>query len=124
MKKVGGMIENYLRQHPDKINWNNKGEFIYRGEAIKGSNISNLIRNVLTRTGRNDKSGVFPTTTFTKALAELNVPEDWVKNKKQLGLFHSYKTKDSDSQYYSTPHNRKRTSATKSNWLSSTSSFR
>ena len=80
MRKSAGLLEDYVKRYPDKVNWNSKGELIYRGETIKDTNISNLFRNILTRTGKNDKSGLFPTSTFTKALVELNVPEDWIRN--------------------------------------------
>ena len=42
MKKTGELLEDYLKQYPDKVNWNHKGELIFRGETIKGTNISNL----------------------------------------------------------------------------------
>ena len=34
MKNVAGMMQDYFKQHQDKIDWNSKGELIYCGEAI------------------------------------------------------------------------------------------
>ncbi|XP_057299226.1 uncharacterized protein LOC130629866 [Hydractinia symbiolongicarpus] len=98
MKKTAGLLEQYLRQYSDRVAWNERGELIYRGDIIRGSNVSDLFRNILTKTGKHDKSGTLPTSTFTKILAELNVPEEWIRNEKQLNLYHAYRQRDSHKE--------------------------
>ena len=55
MKKTGILLENRLQQHPDKVSWNSRGELNYRGETLAGSNITDLFKNIFTKTGKNDK---------------------------------------------------------------------
>ena len=79
-----------LRKHPETIKWNpTTHEVSVQGRTLRGSNIIDLIGHVL----RSRKSAQAPVhgNAFLKVLADLNVPEELVKNKYQISRFRSYK---------------------------------
>ena len=86
-----------LKKHSDKIKWNPiTNEVTVHGKVMKGSNILDLVGDVL----RTRKSAVTPmhSNAFLKILADLNIPEGFVKNKYRISKFRSYKQNhDGDS---------------------------
>ena len=69
--------------HPDKSMWNEKGAIFYQGNTFYGPNMRNLISDVVTNRTK-PLSQTFHESTFVKALADLDVPRDLVKNMKHL----------------------------------------
>lgn len=69
----------YVKLHPKIISWNEKGELIYCGEQVQGSNVSDLALDLMNNQ-TNSSSPVFHSTIFTKALEDMNVLNKWVKN--------------------------------------------
>jgi hypothetical protein len=78
-----------LKKHPQAIKWSPNGEVSVQGTQLRGSNIVDLIGHVL----RSRKTTQVPVhgDAFLKVLADLNFPEELVKNKYQLSKFRSYK---------------------------------
>jgi hypothetical protein len=79
-----------LKQHPNLISWEpTTREVSIKGKRLRGSNIIDLLGHVL----RSRKSTHTPThgNAFLKVLADLNFPEQLVKNKYQIAKFRSYK---------------------------------
>ena len=84
-----------LEKHPNIIQWNPvNSEVSVEGKTLKGSNIGDLIGHVM-RSRKTVKAPVHGDT-FLKILANLNVPEEFVKNKYQIPKFRSYKHNDPD----------------------------
>lgn len=74
-----------LKYHSDIIRWDPKTyEVTVRGRSLKGSNIIDLFNMVLR--SRNVEDPVYGDT-FLKVLADLNFPEEVVKNRKQINRF-------------------------------------
>jgi hypothetical protein len=85
-----------LRKHPKLIKWSPLNhEVEVRGRKLKGSNIVDLVNNVI-RTRKNIPDPVYGDT-FLKVLADLNLPEELVKNKKHINKFRSLKQKFDES---------------------------
>ena len=77
-----------LENFPDIINWDTNKEVTIQGQKLKGSNIIDLIGDVL----RNRKTlPPIHSSTFLKTMADLNIPEEFIKNKNRISKFQSYK---------------------------------
>jgi hypothetical protein len=72
------------------ISWNNKGEFIYKGDTIFKSNIIDLLKHVLS----NSKTIPKGINQFYEGLVELNIPNYLIKNDYGRDLM------GSDSKHY------------------------
>ena len=96
--------------------WNEKGEMIYQGNTFYGSNMRNLISDVLTNRIK-PSSQTFHQSAFVKALADLGVPKDLVKNMKHLKMIEVYKNEKPQTI---TPTRAEK----KKKWLPSTSRHR
>ena len=84
-----------LEKYPDMIQWNpTTHEVKVKGQTLKGSNVVDLISDVM----RTRKTAKIPLhgRTFIKLLADLNLPESFVKNKYRISQFRSYKQGDAD----------------------------
>lgn len=86
----GELLLNHLKNHPDVIKWNDRGEIIFKGDVIPGSNLTDLISNVTTM--RKSSIPLLPQTVFLKALSETNTPESWIRNRTSKKLLQSYKS--------------------------------
>ena len=92
IRKRAEQLLNYLKLQPH-ISWNGNGEFIYDGKALHGSNISDLLLDLLSNRQKLI-SPIFFSNMFSKSLAQANVPLEWVKNQKLLNVVKAYKMSD------------------------------
>ena len=83
-RKAQALLERIKRQ-PD-MGWTERGELVFEGEVIKGSNIVDLVNDVL----RNRKSFDHPHgwRQFARALRQSNVPRDLVGNRRLWDWMH------------------------------------
>jgi hypothetical protein len=84
------LVLDYLKLKSNTISWNDMGEIIFHGEVIPGSNITDMIIDTVTNRKRSEISPMFKSV-FLKALAEVNMPSKWIKNKEYNQLLQSYK---------------------------------
>ena len=79
-----------LEKYPHMIQWNpTTHEVSVKGQTLKGSNVVDLISDVM-RTRKTAKVPIHGSS-FLKTLADLNLPESFVKNKYRISQFRSYK---------------------------------
>ena len=147
-RNYGKKILDYAKLFPTQLEWTNNGEVVYRGVTLKGSSIKTLLRNVLSKrpaAATASPHDTFYTSTFVKALADINVPSEWIRNEKQLELYRAYSltrrnNEKNDDEHKNNSFNAigkiktstpkvKRTTRTqqskvKGKWLSSTTSFK
>ena len=66
-----------LKDHSDVISWNDNGQLVLEGSMVLNSNIVDLVNDVMRK-----RKGFNPehSNRFAKALAKINVPEDYVRN--------------------------------------------
>ena len=76
-----------LKDHSDVISWNDDGQLVLDGSTIPNSNIVDLVNDVMRK-----RKGFNPehSSTFAKALAKINVPEDYVGNPNQIDSIRWY----------------------------------
>jgi hypothetical protein len=69
------------------LDWNDRGELKYNGETLPNTNITNLLGDSLKYRKNNKPKGY---EIFTKALSEMNLPEELIRNPEILQLFKTY----------------------------------
>ena len=74
MKAKAQLLLKKLKSSPD-ISWNEKGDLKYKGETVQGSNVVNLVNDVLRKRKYFNPQGW---ETFEEALREANVPQDLI----------------------------------------------
>lgn len=106
MQNNAQLILNHLKNYSKIIKWNESGEIIYKDETINGSNLTDLVANVLSPKNSSTPP-LLHETIFLKALSETNVPELWIKNKSKKKLLQSYRDVKSENQFASPTQNKK-----------------
>ena len=83
-RKAQALLERIKRQ--PNMSWTERGELVFEGEVIKGSNIVDLVNDVL----RNRKTFDHPQgwRQFARALRQSNVPHDLVGNRRLWDWMH------------------------------------
>ena len=77
MQNRAKLLIQKLKNHSDVISWNDNGQLVLEGSVVPNSNIVDLVNDVmLKRKGFNPEHS----NTFAKALAKINVPEDYLRN--------------------------------------------
>ena len=100
------MILEKIKDNPQVLSWNEKGELKYQGETVPNTNITNLVNDSL-RHRRNNKPNGFEL--FTKDLRQINLPEDLIRNPERLQLFKTYGYEQNQAERSKDePHRKKR----------------
>ena len=78
LQRKGGVLLEHIKDTAD-MTWNERGELIVKGQTLSGSNVSDLIHELL----RTRKLGHEPKgwPAFANALKESNIPTDLIGNK-------------------------------------------
>lgn len=112
-KRNAELLIDYLKTKPNIIKWNEHDEMIFRDQVIPGSNMIDMIIDTVTSRKRSTIPSMSKSI-FMKAIAEANVPSEWIKNKEHNNILQSYNDIKSRNLY--TPDKKKG----KIDWLSST----
>ena len=100
------MILEKIKDNPQVLSWNEKGELKYQGETVPNTNITNLVSDYL-RHRRNKKPNGFEL--FTKGLKQINLPEDLIRDPERLHLFKTYGYEQNQAERSKEkPHRKKR----------------
>ena len=77
MQNRAKLLIQKLKDHSDVISWNDNGQLVLEGSIVPNSNIVDLVNDVMRK-----RKGFNPehSNTFSKALAKINVPEDYLRN--------------------------------------------
>ena len=77
MQNRAKLLIQKLKDHSDVISWNDNGQLVLEGSIVPNSNIVDLVNDVMRK-----RKGFNPehSNTFAKALAKINVPEDYLRN--------------------------------------------
>ena len=88
MQNRAKLLIQKLKDHSDVISWNDNRQLVLDGSAIPNSNIVDLINDVMRK-----RKGFNPehSNTFAKALAKINVPEDYVRNPDRIDSIRWYR---------------------------------
>ena len=95
-QRKAGQILDIILQNGDVIGWNVNNELVYNKETIQGSNIADLLYDVLKQRGKSlDPVGWRE---FCKGLARINVPEYLIGNPSRRTMIQEYKSKRASGQ--------------------------
>ena len=88
MQNPAELLIQKLKDHSDIISWNDYGQLVLEGSIVPNSNIIDLVNDVMRK-----KKGFNPehSSTFAKALAKINVPEDYVRNPNRIDSIRWYR---------------------------------
>ena len=88
MQNRAKLLIQKLKDHSDVISWNDNGQLVLEGSILPNSNIVNLVNDVMRK-----RKGFNPahSSTFAKALAKINVPEDYVRNTDRIESIRWYR---------------------------------
>ena len=82
-----------LEKFPERVQWdNNTNELTIDGKRMVGSNIIDLVGDVMRN--RKTVSPLMYSDAFLQLLADVNVPEEFIRNKSRLTQFRSLKVGD------------------------------
>lgn len=78
LKRYAQNIVSVFKKHSNVVSWNSKGEFIFRGNVMRNSNIADLVDGLL----RHNKNihGLPASAEFLQVVKEVNLPSTYIKN--------------------------------------------
>ena len=81
MQNHAKLLIHKLKDHSDVISWSDNGQLVLEGSMVPNSNIVDLVNDVMRK-----RNGFNPehSNTFAKALAKINVPEDYLRNPNRI----------------------------------------
>lgn len=91
MRKKAKLLVSWLENNPN-LSWDENGTVKMYGKPVSGSNIIDLVNDVLRQRKDTEPTGWQP---FAETLKELNVPQDYVGNKKRWEWMHRKPSEDS-----------------------------
>ncbi len=83
--------------------WNESGEFVFKGKAVPGSHMLDLLKNVTAPHQVRDDRRPLGWSEFLKAFAELNIPFSTVPNNHVRRVISSLKNKPGTIAYMQEP---------------------
>ena len=88
MQNRAKLLIQKLKDHLDIISWNDNGQLVLEGSIVPNSNIVDLVNDVMRK--RKDFNPEH-SNTFAKALAKINVPEDYLRNADRIDSIRWYR---------------------------------
>lgn len=106
LRRKAETILDRISREPN-MSWNERGEFVYNGEVIKGSNVVDLVNDMIRQRKSFQPRGWED---FARALRQSNVPQDLVGNPRRWEWMHresatsdAFSTADEKSPVKPTP---------------------
>ena len=97
LRSLGQLVLNYLKQNSTIISWNEQGQIISKDDVIKNSNKIHLFTSMIKLKPNNTNQVTpFVSSLFAKAMAECNIPLEWIKNKDMFTMVKIVKDSDED----------------------------
>ena len=97
LRSSGQLVLNYLKQHSNIISWNERGQIIYNDDVIENSNMIDLLTWMIKLKPNNTNHiSPFVNLLFSKAIAECNVPLEWIKNNGMLTMVKMVEVSDKE----------------------------
>ena len=80
-QKKAEVLHELLKNQPDVINWNEKGELSYKGRHIEKSNVADLFHYIFSPTRKSPPIGKDE---FLNAFDDLNIPKHFILNRSRI----------------------------------------
>ena len=103
LKPRGKLLIDKIRENPDIMKWDKRGQLIFEERALNGSHIADLVGDFL-----RERKGIDPVgwQLFARGLAKMNAPEDLVRNERRRQALREFKSRqgeDDPSLWLPTP---------------------
>ena len=95
MRKKAKLLVSWLENNPN-LSWDEDGRVKMYGKPVAGSNIIDLVTDVLRQRKDTEPRGWEP---FAEVLRDMNVPQDFVGNKKRWEWMHRTPPKEEEEEY-------------------------
>ncbi|OOZ11691.1 hypothetical protein BOW27_12040, partial [Solemya velum gill symbiont] len=82
--KVKAILIHVLNDPKHTLLWNSRGELLYEGKEIEGSNIVDLLKDSQREYGHGSPNGL---TEFYRGLKEINIPRSLIGNAQRLNTY-------------------------------------
>ena len=94
LKNRAELLLQKLKQQGEEVNWNDRGELVYNGKEVRGSNMLDLVNDIL----RNRRKTSTPQgwEYFARGLAHMNIPNELIQNINRRRTVQQYKQATSD----------------------------
>lgn len=95
LKNRGKMLIEKIRENPNIMKWDERGQLIFEDKPLQGSHIVDLIGDFM-----RERKGVDPIgwQAFARGLARMNAPEDLVRNERRRGALREFKSRIDDQE--------------------------
>ena len=89
LKSRGKLLIDKIRENPEVMKWDNRGQLIFEDQPLPGSHIVDLVGDIL-----RDRKGTDPVgwEVFTRGLAKMNAPETFVRNERRRNALREFKS--------------------------------
>lgn len=88
-KSKARLLINRLKRNSDVMFWNDRGELTYDGKAVPGTSIVDLVRDAM---GDRKRFNPIQSELFSRGLARVNTPLDWIGNENRKKSLEEYKS--------------------------------
>ena len=88
LKNRAELLLQKLKQYGDVINWNDRGELVFNGKQVQGTNVLDLVNDVLRNRKTSSPRGW---EYFARGLAHMNIPNELIQNAKRRRVIQQYK---------------------------------
>ena len=92
LRRKAQLLLDMLKDHP-KMSWDEQGTLKYKGNTISGTNIIDLVNDVIRQRKQFEPTGW---QTFSRGLKDINVPQDIIGNRQRWNWIRKYDTDISD----------------------------
>jgi len=105
-KNKARLLVNKLRQNKNIVYWNDMGELLYDGKPVSGTSIVDLVRDAM---GERKRFQPQHWDLFSRGLARINTPLDWIGNDNRKRSLLEYKGfgKDENDEDFEMSHGEK-----------------
>ena len=90
LKNRGKMLLEKIRENPDIMKWDSRGQLVFEDRPLPGSHIVDLVGDFM-----RERKGVDPMgwQVFARGLARMNAPEDYVRNERRREALREFKSR-------------------------------
>jgi len=93
LKNRGKLLIDKIKENPDVMKWDKRGQLVFEDRPLPGSHIVDLIGDFM-----RERKGIDPIgwEIFARGLAKMNAPEDLVRNERRRGALREFKSRQQD----------------------------
>lgn len=96
MKDPAKSLIQKIKENPDIMTWDKKGQIVLNGQVLEGTHITDLVKDSVGTSSKKDGKGPLGWELFTQGLARMNAPEHLLRNSRRKSALRNYKSGKAD----------------------------